>query len=139
MKRFAMLLFLALPTCHRVHANENFSTTFDAQSGTIVVSTIPTAPTQVFTQGPYGFTLSVVVNPTAFNLFYSTSNVGISTTAASGAAGTTATTPYLTPLTSFSPDGPVTAYQGPLWAVLASTSATGTSPTPQAVIRNRIR
>ena len=123
------------------------SETFAPDTQTIVVSTVTTAPTQIMTgvtQGAF-YQKTTIFNNTGFNLFISTSNVKISTgTVASPAVGATwnayippSSTPF--DLSAFFPqDMNGGVYQGPLWAVLGSTStngATAATAQPVSIIR----
>lgn len=100
------------------------------QSGAINVSSNNSTPTQIFTSDPAA-TRSYIVNTSTNNLFivgFSTlTNLSISSAAVVSANLNSTGSFYLTGSSGtviWSPDGPLDAYTGPLWAVAGGTGAT---------------
>lgn len=116
----------------------SFSLNFDPnQTGSIVVSNNPAAPTQIFTND-LAATRTYIINTSTNNLFlvgYSTTSV-LSISSASivstsltngsffiqGATSTITNGSSLTPIV-FSPDGSLDPYRGPIWAVSGNTGS----------------
>jgi hypothetical protein len=95
-----------------------FSLNLDpAQTGAVLISSVPATPTQVFTSD-LAATKSVIVNTSTATIFI----VGYSTTSASNGAATistqTTTGSFIVPggSTTFTLDGNNDPYRGPLWA-----------------------
>ena len=103
------------------------SITFGTDTQQIVVSSTPAKPTQLMAATSF-VSRTIIVNPTAYNLFISTVNITISTNAATGAPF------FVPPFSSFSPDGPQDAYDGAMYGVLGSTASAGSSTATQSAI-----
>jgi len=112
----------------------NGSVTFDSDTQQVLVSTTPSAPTQILTKRSY-ITRTTLINWGNFNLFLSTSSLTpITTTYVTGSS------PFIPATNASSPDGPLYPYDGPMWAVLAATSSTGgTAATPTTITIFRFR
>jgi hypothetical protein len=135
MKKACLYAFLGLIG---FTASLRASESFNSDTKTIVVSTIPTSPTQLMSYSLGAFIQkNIIYNNSGFYLYVSTYSTTITTGAATGSQVFPFIPSSTTPVyfdQEFPQDMNGGVYQGSLYGVLASTNPVGASvPTPQPI------
>ena len=111
MRRIILVASLFLSGIACADLFEQGALTFSPDTKQVIVSTIPTSPTQILTRDSY-IRRNFIVNPSTV------AAVCISSFSASVAVSTTTSPAAILPNTTFSPDGPSATWWGPLFGIL---------------------
>lgn len=133
MKRLLTLGFLLLPVSAFAWSTVDGSKTMTVGSGQFVnISTTTSQPTKLMDYDSF-VTRTWITNFSTFTLLISTSSTNLTSNSfgipPSGTAGF--------PGTPFSPDGPMSPYQGPIYGVLLGSSTTSFGANNVGVMRTK--